>query len=304
MSRPWVRCGAGRRSAAVPRRAALRCSQRIARLRPRCPHPARATRPEGSKRCPTTSRCSPPTWIPSDDAIERLEWARRARGGDAALAAEGAHAAHRADRRRRRPGHGDPDRVRRRRRQQQQQRDDVDGQGADQRRHAGDGHLQAGEEVQVRLRQPRDDEPVLRPDALRRRGRVQAAGLQLPVDGLGELERQRDGQRLQHRHHRRRGRHRGRARRRQGVQRPHRRGAEGEDPRGLLQRGLDRERAPVLHRPGPVRVGRRDGQAHRRARPVRRRGAVHRHAGPGQHPAAHRRRQGHAEVASRPSSRT
>ena len=49
------------------------------------------------------------------------------------------------------------------------------------------------------LRQPRDDEPVLRPDAVRRRGRLQAARLQLPVDRLEELERQRDGQRVQHR---------------------------------------------------------------------------------------------------------
>ena len=45
-----------------------------------------------------------------------------------------------------------------------------------------------------------------------------------------------------------------------------------------------------LHRPGPVRVGLRDGQADRRARPERRRRAVHRHAGRPQHPAADRRR--------------
>ena len=213
MSRPWVRCGAGRWGPAVPEegRFALLWT-RNARLSTSVSPPREGDAARREQEVSDDESVQPPNMDPVNDALERLEWQDARERGDAALAAEGAHPAHRADRRRRGPRHRDPDRVRRRRQQQQQQRDDLDGQGADQRRrHAGGGHLQGVEEVQVRLRQPRDDEPVLRPDALRRRGRLQAAGLQLPVDRLGELERQRDGQRVQHRHHRRRRRHRGRA---------------------------------------------------------------------------------------------
>ena len=56
-------------------------------------------------------------------------------------------------------------------------------------RLAGQRHLQGRQAAEVRVRQPRDDEPVLRAHALRRRGRLQAPGLQLPVDRLGDLER-------------------------------------------------------------------------------------------------------------------
>ena len=115
-------------------------------------------------------------------------------------------------------------------------------------------------------------------------------GLQLPVHRLQELQRQRDGQRVQHRRHRRRRRHRGLPRRQEGVQPAHRGGAEGQDPGPRLQRGRAEQRAAGLHRPGPVRLRRGDGQADPGSRPLRRRRAVHRHARAVQHPAADRRR--------------
>jgi len=150
--------------------------------------------------------------------------------------------------------------------------------------------LRLDPEAEVRAGQPRHHESVLRAHEVRRRGRLQAAGVLVPVDGLGELERQRDGQRHEHRHHRRCERHRRLPDRREGVQRAHRRGAEGEDPRRRLQRRRAKQPAR-LHRPGPVPVRAGDGQPHHLAAAQRRRrGAVHRHAGLGEHPAAHRRR--------------
>ena len=59
---------------------------------------------------------------------------------------------------------------------------------------------------------------------------------------------------------------------------PDRRGAEGQDPGPRLQRGRGEQRAAGLHRPGPVRLRRGDGQADPGSRPLRRRRAVHRHA--------------------------
>ena len=97
-------------------------------------------------------------------------------------------------------------------------------------RHAGQRRLRRAGGAEVHARQPRDDEPVLRPDAVRRRGRVQAAGLQLSVDGLRERQRQRDGQRVQQRGQREVGRDRGLPRRPEGVQRPDREGARRRHP--------------------------------------------------------------------------
>ena len=51
------------------------------------------------------------------------------------------------------------------------------------------GQVPVAPEVAVRLRQPRDDEPVLRAHALRRRGRVHDDEHHLPVDGLAERRR-------------------------------------------------------------------------------------------------------------------
>ena len=64
---------------------------------------------------------------------------------------------------------------------------------------SGRRRVRLAPELQIRVRQPRHDEPVLRAHAVRRRGRVQAAGLLLPVDGLGNQQRQPDGQRDEHR---------------------------------------------------------------------------------------------------------
>ena len=47
--------------------------------------------------------------------------------------------------------------------------------------------------VELRVRQPRDDEPVLRPDPVRHRGRLGAARHVVPVDRLGDVRHPRDG---------------------------------------------------------------------------------------------------------------
>ena len=65
-------------------------------------------------------------------------------------------------------------------------------------------------ELEVGLRLPRHDQPVLHPDPVRRRGRLQAAGHLVPVDRVEGLDRGRDGQRDQHRGQRQGRRHRGR----------------------------------------------------------------------------------------------
>ena len=212
MSRPWVRCGSGTVRSSRPGGGSLCAARaRVSRgSRPGVPTPRGRRGQKGARGVRRRVGAAPQHGSrPRRDRTSGV--GRRQRGGDAALAAEGAHPAHRADRRRRGPRHGDPDRVRRRRRQQQQQRTTSTAKAQTSGGTPATGIFKPAKKLQVRLRQPRDDEPVLRPDALRRRGRLQAAGLQLPVDGLGELERQRDGQRVQHRHHRRRGRHRGRA---------------------------------------------------------------------------------------------
>ena len=179
-------------------------------------------------------------------------------------------------------------------------RDDLDGRAAAGTPAAGIFEL---EEAQVRLRQPRDDEPVLRPDALRRRGRVQAAGLLLPVDGLGEhnvnemvnafntaITGDADGIAVASSTPRR------------STARPTRR-SRRRSPSSPTTPTRPRTRAwPTSARTcsSPARRWASTSPSSS----VGRRGAVHRHAGPGQHPAAHRRRQGHAEVKVRPSSRT
>ena len=146
----------------------------------------------------------------------------------------------------------------------------------------------AASEVEVRVRQPRDDEPVLRPDALRGRGRVLSARLQLPVDGIEDIRHQRDGQRVQRRDHGEGGRHRGRAGLPDGLQRPDEPSARQGHPGSRLQRGCS-EQPPLVHRPGSLPVRLRHGPAGRRAGPEWRRRTLHRYAGPAQHPAAHRR---------------
>ena len=139
--------------------------------------------------------------------------------------------------------------------------------------------------------------PFFVPDALRRRGRVQAAwtaryqwtgsesanvnemvnAFNSAISGEG-------------------GRHRGLPRRREGVQRPDAAALEAGIP--VVGYNADvAQRPAVVHRPGPVRLRPGDGQADRRPRRRGRRRAVHRDARLAEHPAAHRRR------ASTPSSR-
>ena len=84
----------------------------------------------------------------------------------------------------------------------------LDGDGR-QRRQLGRGldlRLEPG--LQVHARQPRDDQPVLHADPERRRRRLQAARLLVPVDRVADEQRLRDGQRDEQRGQRRRQRDR------------------------------------------------------------------------------------------------
>ena len=213
----------------------------------------------------------------ANEALERLEWADAQAGGDAALAAAGGHAAHGADRRRRRAS-----RRRSSPRAAAAARPSKHD-GAERTASSGtpaSGIFESTRQAQVRLRQPRDDEPVLRADAStapRTRASCSAARYQWTGSENSNVNEMvnafntaitggADGIAVALVDE-------------QGVQRADRRGAEGEDPGRRLQRRRDEQRAPVLHRPGPVRLRPGDGQAHRRPRAVGRRGAVHRDAG-------------------------
>ena len=84
---------------------------------------------------------------------------------------------------------------------------------------------------------------------------------------------------------------------------PHRPGAAQKIPVVAYNADAAGNNRLALHRPGPVRLRPADGRAHRPAAAERRRRrAVHRHAGLAQHPAAHRRRDRHAQDAPRTSS--
>ena len=100
--------------------------------------------------------------------------------------------------------------------------------------------------LQVHVRQPRDDEPVLHADAERRGGRVQAARLLVSVDRLADEQRRRDGQRDEQRGQRRRRRDRRRADRPACVQRTDDEGAGREDPGRRLQRRRGEQRPARL----------------------------------------------------------
>src|SRR5215203_407375 len=62
--------------------------------------------------------------------------------------------------------------------------------------------------MEFRLRQPRDNEPVLHTDPVWHRGRAGSARDHVTVDGLGRFGRLTDGRRDEHRHLRQRQRHR------------------------------------------------------------------------------------------------
>ena len=134
------------------------------------------------------------------------------------------------------------------------------------------GQLPRDAGVELRVRQPRHHEPVLRADDLRHRGRRRAARHDASVDRIRRLRHRRDGQRDGGRDRRRGRRRRRRPRRPRGVQRPDRQGAGGGHPGALVQRRCP-EQPARLRRPGPVRLGLRDGQAHRRALSARARSA-------------------------------
>ena len=122
--------------------------------------------------------------------------------------------------------------------------------------------------LQIRVRQPRHDEPVLHPHAVRHRRRLQAARLQLPVDGLGKQQRQPDGQRDQHGHRRESGWDRRRADRPARLQRPDRKGARSRHPGDRLQRRRRRQQPSRLRRSGPETRRRKDGGTDSRKGPV------------------------------------
>ena len=133
-------------------------------------------------------------------------------------------------------------------------------------------------DLQIRRRQPRHDQLLLRPHPVRHRRRLQTARLLVRVDGLGKQQRQPDDQLDQHRGDQRSGRDRGRADRSARLQRSRRSGAEGRYSGRRLQRRRPHQQAPLLHRPGPETRRRKDGRTDRRRRRLGRRRAVHRDA--------------------------
>ena len=226
-------------------------------------------------------------------------------GGHAAEEVAAADPAHRADRRAppesRRPRSRRAARARARARprasssarddQQQQQRSVVD--------------LRRQPELQVHAGQPRHDEPVLHPDPERRGRRVQAARLLLPVDRVGQQRRRRHGQRVQHRGQRRRRRDRRRADQPDGVQRS--RSRRRWRPASRWSPTTRTRRQPRVW-PTSARTcsspARRWASTSCRSCPRATVALFIAHAGRGQHPAADRRRAGHAQVLTRASSRT
>ena len=119
---------------------------------------------------------------PVHEALERWSGPRPSRRRRRSIEVAGGDAPHRADGRRcralsRRCSRPAAARQHGRRRRRRPPRGRSGG-----RRRASSPTKQA----EVRARQPRDDEPVLRADEVRRRGRVQAARLLVPVDRLGE----------------------------------------------------------------------------------------------------------------------
>ena len=132
-----------------------------------------------------------------------------------------------------------------------------------------DRELPVAPELEVRVHQPRDDESVLRADAVRGGRRGFARQGQVHLGRVDEGRRRRDDQRLQ-RGGQRQGRRNRRLRGRQGSLRgtDQARALEG-DPGAVLQRRWSagrREGTDGLHRPGAVRVGLFHGPEDRNAR--------------------------------------
>ena len=140
------------------------------------------------------------------------------------------------------------------------------------------------------FRQPRDDEPVLRADDLRRAGRVLAArhaatsGRDRTTSDISQMVNAMNAAITA---------------KADGIavclvsltafNGPTNRALGPGHPGAQLQRRRP-ERAARVHRPGSLPVRLQHGPADRRPRRQRRRRALHRDAGPAQHPASHRRR--------------
>ena len=132
--------------------------------------------------------------------------------------------------------------------------------------------------VELRLHQPRHDEPVLRPDAVRHRGRLGAARHDVPVD---RVRRPRTSPRWSTPSRRRSPARPTASPWRSSISRRSTTRSKQALDAGIpvVSYNADApERPDGLRRAGPVRVGRGDGRAHRRARRRGQGGVVHRHA--------------------------
>ena len=210
------------------------------------------------------------------EAVERLESRSIAGSRSAGLRPALIPAPHRADRRGGRRGEQPAGRLRFQRLEQQR------------REH----HLRHEPELQIHVRQPRHDQPVLRPDPVRD-PRTRANCSAAPTAG----------------------RARNRSNVSQMVNAVNSAVSAGVDGiavslvdltafnapvENALKAGIpvvaynadapSPQQAPGVHRPEPGIVGRKDGRTHREPRALGRHRAVHRDPGPAQHPDADQRR--------------
>ena len=243
MSRPWVRCGAGRRSPAVPEEGPL-CAARTRDGRFRLGAPPREG--DAARREHEVSHdesVQPPNMDPVHDASSA--WSGTTRGEETphsrlrALTRRTALTGGAAGLRPRSDG------LRLRRRQQQQQR-----RPRPRRRPAAAGRRAASSRPSKKYKfvfvNHVTTNPFFVPDAVRRRGRLQAARLHATS---GPARRTRNVNEMVNAFNTRRSPAAPTASPSRwstaGVQRPDRRGAEGEDPGRRLQRGREPERAAV-----------------------------------------------------------
>ena len=148
------------------------------------------------------------------------------------------------------------------------------------------GAVPGASALEVRVRQPRDGQPVLCAVPVRHPGRLRAARLRLSVDRVGDLRRGADGQRDEH-GDRRQGRCDRRVPRRpEGFDRPVENALAAGIPVFSYNADSQSEQAARLYRPGSVPVRPDDGRAHRQAGRLGQGGDLYRHAGPAQPAAA------------------
>ena len=149
------------------------------------------------------------------------------------------------------------------------------------RRCAGGGGraVSVASTLEIRLRQSRDGEPVLRPVPIRHPGRLCAARLRLSMDRLGDVRRGADGQRDEHRGCRQGRCDRGVPRRPEGFRPAGRKRARGRHPGVQLQCRFAHQQAPRLYRAGSVSVRPDDGRTHRQVGRQRQGRDIHRDTG-------------------------